>query len=76
MFEYLVERGALVRSDELVDAVFAAMLQRRQDWIDQVVALAYRWSIPLTGIRTIHECVVGFNWSAMLRAIIQANTMR
>ena len=69
MFEYLVERGADITSeDELPEErdMIAAMLQRRQEWIDQAVLLAHRWHISLTAVRTIHEFVVGFNWSAVL----------
>ena len=69
MFEYLVERGSDITLDhdlpEDRDAI-AAMLQRRQEWIDQAVLIAHRWHIPLTAVRTIHEYVVGFNWSAVL----------
>ena len=69
MFEYLMERGADITSnDELPEDrdMIAAMLQRRQEWIDQAVLLSHEWRIPLTAVRTIHEYVVGFNWSAVL----------
>ena len=69
MFEYLVERGAEITSDDgqpKARGMIAAMLQRRQEWIDQAVLLAHRWHVPLAAVRTIHEYVVGFNWSAVL----------
>ena len=69
MFEYLVERGAdSTSNDEQPEDrdMIAAMLQRRQEWIDQAVLLAHRWHVPLIAVRTIHEYVVGFNWSAVL----------
>ena len=69
MFELLVERGAdITSSDEQPEDrdMIAVMLQRRQEWIDQAVLLAHHWHIPLTAVRTIHEYVVGFNWSAVL----------
>ena len=69
MFEYLVERGVEITSDDGQSEdrdMIAAMLQRRQEWIDQAVLLAHRWHVPLTAVRTIHEYVVGFNWSAVL----------
>ena len=70
MFEYLVERGAdITLGDEQPEedqGMIAAMLQRRQEWIDQAVLLAYRWHLSLIAVRTIHEYVVGFNWSAVL----------
>ena len=69
MFEYLMERGADITSDgeqpEDRDMI-TAMLRRRQEWIDQAVLIAHRWHIPLIAVRTIHEYVVGFNWSAVL----------
>ena len=46
--------------------MIAAMLRRRQEWIDQAVLLAHRWHVPLIAVRTIHEYVVGFNWPAVL----------
>ena len=66
VFEYLVEREAHV--DLEIDTpgdmdMIAAMLQRRQEWIDQAVLLAH---VPLTAVRPIHEYVVGFNWTAVL----------
>lgn len=66
MFEYLVEHGAAIPSD--VDQSIAAMLQRRQDWIDQATTLSQNWRIPLTGVRVIHEYVVGFNWAVVREA--------
>ena len=69
MFEYLVERGADITLDDEQPEdrnMIAAMLQRRQEWIDQAVLLAHRWHLPLIAVRTIHEYVVGFNWSAVL----------
>ena len=69
IFEYLVEHGATFPSDEMMNdedrSLVAAMLQRRQEWIDQAVLLAHRWHIPLIAVRVIHEYVVGFNWSAV-----------
>ena len=72
MFEYLVERGAdaideipMEREGLEDQAMIAAMLQRRQEWIDQAVSLAGRWHLPLTAVRTIHEYVVGFNWAVV-----------
>ena len=69
MFEYLVERGADTIDETRMDgeapedqAMIAAMLQRRQEWIDQAISLAGRWHLPLIAVRTIHEYVVGFNW--------------
>ena len=69
MFEYLVERGAEITSNNEHSKdrdMIAAMLHRRQEWIDQAVLLARRWHVPLIAVRTIHEYVVGFNWSAVL----------
>ena len=77
MFEYLMERGAEVditneiqmehqRSED--QAVLGGMLQRRQEWIDQAISLAGRWRLPLIAVRTIHEYVVGFNWTAVSQA--------
>ena len=69
MFECLVERGAEITSeDERPEDrdMIAAMLQCRQEWIDQAVLLAHRWHVPLIAVRTIHEYVVGFNWAAVL----------
>ena len=69
MFEYLVERGAAIDMDNARPedrGTIAAMLQRRQEWINQAVSLANQWHLPLIAVRTIHEYVVGFNWSAVL----------
>ena len=78
MFEYLVERGADIpvktirkgfRQGKFEDqAMIAAMLQRRQEWIDQAISLAGRWHLPLIAVRTIHEYVVGFNWAVVSQA--------
>ena len=75
MFEYLMERGVDLPSDMDMDmeesedqAMIAAMLQRRQEWIDQAISLAGRWHLPLIAVRTIHEYVVGFNWAVVSRA--------
>ena len=73
MFEYLVERGAdipmtMEMEDSEDQVMIAAMLQRRQEWIDQAVSLAGRWRLPLIAVRTIHEYVVGFNWAAVSQA--------
>ena len=72
MFEYLVERGAnpineiqMRRQRSEDKAMIAAMLQRRQEWIDQAVSLTGRWHLPLIAVRTIHEYVVGFNWAVV-----------
>ena len=48
--------------------MIAAMLQRRQEWIDQAISLAGRWHLPLIAVRTIHEYVVGFNWAVVSQA--------
>ena len=69
MFEYLVERGAEITLDDEQPEdrdLIAAMLQRRQEWIDQAALLAHDWRLSLIAVRTIHEYVVGFNWSAVL----------
>ena len=71
MFEYLVERGADLTSDDERPKdrdKIAAILQRRQEWVDQAISLARRWHIPLTAVRTIHEYVVGFNWAVVSQA--------
>ena len=75
MFEYLVERGAdsfneiqMQHQGSEDQAMIAAMLQRRQEWIDQAISLAGRWHLPLIAVRTIHEYVVGFNWAAVSQA--------
>ena len=65
MFEYLVEHGAVLSSDDEMHESVAAVLQRRRNWIDQATALAHRWHLPLTAIRVIHEYVVGFNWAVV-----------
>ena len=54
-------------------AMIAAMLQRRQEWIDQTISLAGRWHLPLIAVRTIHEYVVGFNW-AVVSSVQLSNT--
>ena len=77
MFEYLVERRAdtideiqMERQgyDDQANGMMAAMLQRRQEWIDQAISLAGRWHLPLIAVRTIHEYVVGFNWAVVSQA--------
>ena len=75
MFEYLVERGADAINEIQMgyrgfkeQDMIAAMLQRRQEWIDQAVSLAGRWHLPLIAVRTIHEYVVGFNWAVVSQA--------
>ena len=76
MFEYLVERGADISINEIQmerqgseeQATISAMLQRRQEWIDQAISLAGRWHLPLIAVRTIHEYVVGFNWVVVSQA--------
>ena len=75
MFEYLVERGAEPINEIQIErkgledqTMIAAMLQRRQEWIDQAVSLAGRWHLPLIAVRTIHEYVVGFNWAVVSQA--------
>ena len=77
MFEYLMERGAEVdfiheipmgRQAPEDQTMIAAMLQRRQEWIDQAISLAGRWHLPLIAVRTIHEYVVGFNWAVVSQA--------
>ena len=73
MFEYLVERGVDISMTTEMEgcedqAMIAAMLQRRQEWIDQAVSLAGRWHLPLIAVRTIHEYVVGFNWAVVPQA--------
>ena len=70
MFEYLVERGVDIPNNIGTEgsedqAMIAAMLQRRQEWIDQAISLAGRWHLPLIAVRTIHEYVVGFNWAVV-----------
>ena len=72
MFEYLVERGAdtiheiqMERQGCEGQNMIAAMLQRRQEWIDQAMSMAGRWHLPLIAVRTIHEFVVGFNWAVV-----------
>ena len=73
MFEYLVEQRAdisihamqMERQGSDDQAMIAAMLQRRQEWIDQAVSLTGRWHLPLIAVRTIHEYVVGFNWAVV-----------
>ena len=72
IFEFLVERGVVLPFDEEMDQALADMLQRRQDWIDQLTGLSHRWHIPLTGVRTIHEYVVGFNWPVVCERINQS----
>ena len=60
VFEYLLEHGAAMPSN--ADESVNAMIQRRRDWIDQALAIAHRWHVPLIAVRVIHEYVVGFNW--------------
>ena len=67
MLEYLgeIQNGREGSEDQ---DVIAAILQRRQEWIDQAISLAGRWHLPLIAVRTIHEYVVGFNWAVVSRA--------
>ena len=62
MFEYLLERGASIPFD--TQAIYV-LLQRREDWIAVARFLAHQHHVPLAAVRTIHEFVVGFNWSAV-----------
>ena len=81
MFEYLVERGADTthekprRYNDQDNAMIAAMLQRRQEWIDQAISLVGRWHLPLIAVRTIHEYVVGFNWAVVSQAFNSPTSM-
>ena len=70
MFEYLVEHGAVISPDEEMDESIVAMFRRRQNWINQATALAHRWHVPLTAMRTIHEYVVGYNWAVVYERFI------
>ena len=72
IFEYLVEHGAMIPSEEAIDGSVAIMLQRRQDWISLIAVLAHEWRIPPAAIRVIHDYVVGFNWSAVNDALMHA----
>ena len=85
MFEYLVERGAgainktqMERQGSEDQAMIAAMLRRRQEWIDQAISMAGRWHLPLIAVRTIHEYVVGFNWAVVSQvfSIDNLNTLK
>ena len=78
-FECLVFHGAIIadscESDNSQDAsVIAAMLQRRQEWIDQAASLTHHWHVPLSAMRVIHEYVVGFNWSAVCQEAFSVST--
>ena len=56
LFEYLVERGAevILEGEQAEDQdLIAAMLQRRQQWIDQVCVLARDRHLPLIALRKI-----------------------
>ena len=80
MFEYLVGNGAdveiinanlktlLPKCEAHYAAAAAAMVQRRQEWIDQAVSLVHRWHLPLIAVRSIHDYLIGFNWRAVLCA--------
>ena len=72
MFEYLVEHRAIIPNLDVVQSADAslvgAMLQRRQEWIDNVAQLALRRHLPSIAVRTIHEYVVGFNWAVVCQA--------
>ena len=75
MFEYLVERGVDTIKEiqngcqgSEAQAMIAAMLQRRREWIDQAISLAGQWHLPLIAVRTIHEYAVGFNWAVVSQA--------
>ena len=73
MFEYLLERGAVLpfnlESDADAQAI-AGMAGCRADWVAVARWLAHKYHIPLAAVRTIHEYVVGFNWSVVCEAII------
>ena len=72
MFEYLVEQGAVARTITEPDADVQAvngLMQRRESWVAAARTLAHQHHIPLSAVRTIHEYVVGFNWSAVCEAI-------
>ena len=72
MFEYLLERGAVLPSNikSAADAqAVAGVVGRREDWLAVAACLAHRYHVPLTAVRTIHEFVVGFNWSVVCQAI-------
>ena len=74
MFEYLLERGAVVPSIMESDADAAAvhgLMQRRESWVVAAKFLAHECRVSLTAVRTIHEYVVGFNWSVVCEAIVQ-----
>ena len=75
-FEFLVEHGATPvdadddESDVDIDmSVVDTMLNRRQEWIDLVATLVRYNRLPLVAARTVHEYVVGFNWSAVYESI-------
>ena len=68
LFEYLIERGAGNALESAKKAVSVNdMLQHRQNWINLATLLAQR--LPLTTIRIIHKYAVGFNWSAVHKAL-------
>ena len=74
MFEYLLERGAVVPSIMKSDTDAAAvrgLMQRRESWVVAAKFLAHECRVSLTAVRTIHEYVVGFNWSVVCEAIVQ-----
>ena len=66
LFECLLERGVVAPRNS---AGFDDMLRRRRQWIEQAAALARRWRLPMTAIRTIHEYMIGFNWSVVYEAL-------
>ena len=68
LFEYLIERGAGNALESAKEAISVNdMLQHRQNWINLATLLAQR--LPLPAIRIIHEYTVGFNWSAVHKAL-------
>ena len=69
MFEYLVERRPITSTAAESDADVQAVMQRRESWVVAARTLAHQHRIPLSAVRTIHEYVVGFNWSAVCEAI-------
>ena len=69
MFEFLTEQGVEIPSGFQVTSALAAISQRRQEWIEVAVALARRYDIPLTALRTVHEFLVGDNWATVYQAI-------
>ena len=74
MFEYLLERGAIAHSVTESNADAAAvddLMRRRESWVVAAKFLAHERHVSLTAVRTIHEYLVGFNWSVVYEAIAQ-----